>query len=86
MTRHAFRWDSLIFGLAFLFIVGHWAVWKQDLLSARELSLTASGVLIVLGVIGVAATLWTARPTRTTPPRYTDIQKGIDDEEADPQP
>jgi hypothetical protein len=63
MNRHPFRWESLSFGLLFLVAVGQWAVWKQDLLSPRQLSLTAAGVLIVLGVIGVAATLWHARPT-----------------------
>lgn len=83
MTRHPLRWDSLIFGLLFLLVVGHWAVWKQDLLTARELSLTASGVLILLGVIGVAATLWGARPG---PPPATTVPEGPDDEQAaDPQ-
>jgi hypothetical protein len=81
MTRHPFRWESLAFGLFFLASVGNWAVWKQDLLTPRELSLTASGVLIFLGVIGVAATLWQARPTPASTPT-----RGIDDEEVDPQP
>lgn len=82
MTRHPLRWDSLIFGLLFLLVVGHWAVWKHDLLSTRELSLTASGVLIFLGVLGVAATLWGARPT---PPASTTPSEGLDDDqEADP--
>lgn len=81
MTRHPLRWDNLVFGLLFLLAVGHWAVWKQDLLSARELSLTASGVLIFLGAIGVAATLWGARPT---PPASTNDPEGQQDEEADP--
>lgn len=83
MTRHPLRWSNLIFGLLFLLMVGHWAVWKQDLLSARELSLTASGVLIVLGLIGIAATLRGSRPTPST---STPITEGIDHEEADPQP
>lgn len=83
MTRHPLRWDNLIFGLLFLLAVGHWAVWKQGLLSTRELSLTASGVLILLGVIGVAATLW---GTRSTPPTTMHTPEGLDDEEADPQP
>ena len=46
MTRHPFRWSSLVFGLVFLAGVGQWAVWKQDWLTPRELSLTSSGVLI----------------------------------------
>ncbi len=47
MTRHSFRWEGLAFGLFFLSAVGNWAVWKQDLLTPRQLGLTASGVLIV---------------------------------------
>lgn len=83
MNRHPFRAESLIFGLLFLAAVGTWAVWKQDILTARELSLTASAVLIFLGVIGVAATLWQARPTPAPP---VNVQEGPDDEETDPQP
>ena len=64
MTRHSFRWEGLAFGLFFLSAVGNWAVWKQDLLTPRELGLTASGVLIVLGLLGVAATVWQTRPGR----------------------
>lgn len=82
MNRHPFRAESLIFGLLFLAAVGTWAVWKQDILTARELSLTASGVLIFLGVIGVAATLWQARPSPTP---STNVPEGTEDEEADPQ-
>lgn len=89
MNRHPLRWENLAFGLLFLAIVGNWAVWKQDLLTARELSLTASGVLIFLGVIGVAATIWQARPTpvATTTPTTptTSTTEGAFDEEADPQ-
>ncbi len=67
MNRHPFRWGSLSFGLIFLACAGSWAVWKQDLLTPREFSLTSAGVLIVLGVLGVAATLWQARPTTRSP-------------------
>lgn len=58
MTRHPFRWSSLAFGLMFLAGVGQWAVWKQDWLTPRELSLASSGVLIGLGLLGVIATFW----------------------------
>ena len=92
MTRHSFRWEGLVFGLFFLSGVGNWAVWKQDLLSPRELGLTASGVLIVLGLLGVAATVWQTRsarrplpaPTPETAPDTT--PEGPEDEEAHPQP
>jgi uncharacterized membrane protein YqjE len=83
MSRHPLRWDSLVLGLFFLAIVAGWAVWQQDLLSQRELSLAASGVLIVLGVIGVAASLWQSRPTPA--PSVTTTTEGDLHEEADPQ-
>ncbi len=80
MNRHPFRWERLAFGLFFLAAVGQWAVWRQDLLTPRQLSLTASGILIVLGVIGVIATLWHARPGTTPTPT-----EGQPHEEAHPQ-
>jgi len=87
MSRHPFRWESLAFGLFFLACVGNWAVWKQDLLTSRELSLTASGVLIFLGVIGVAGTLYRARPTPVRADEAAEpIPEGPHDEEAHPQP
>ena len=92
MTRHSFRWEGLVFGLFFLSAVGNWAVWKQDLLTPRQLGLTASGVLILLGLLGVAATVWQTRsatrahqipaPETTTDP----TPEGPEDEEAHPQP
>ncbi|MET0467128.1 MAG: hypothetical protein ABW075_11200 [Aeromicrobium sp.] len=82
MTRHPLRWENLIFGVLFVTFVANWAVWKQHLLTVRELSLTVSGVLIVLGAVGVVATLWKARPEPApTSPRT----EGASDEEADPQ-
>ena len=83
MTRHSLRWDSLAFGALFLAVAGNWAVWKQDLLTARQLSLSASGVLILLGLIGVAATVARSRSPRTTPDPTT--TEGTENEEADPQ-
>ncbi len=69
MNRHPFRWGSLVFAVLFFVAVGQWAVWHEDLLTSRQLSLTAAGVLIVLGLLGIAATLRRARPTSTpTPP------------------
>lgn len=62
MNRHPFRWGSFGSALFFLAAIGQWAVWREDLLTPRQLSLTAATVLIVLGVLGVAATLWQARP------------------------
>jgi hypothetical protein len=82
MNRHPLRWENLAFGLFFLAIVGNWAVWKRDVLTPREFGLTAAGVLIFLGVVGVAATLWQARPAKT--PSTTE-SNGNHDEAADPQ-
>lgn len=80
MTRHSFRWTNLVFGLFFLAIVGNWAVWERELLSTRDLSLTAAATLIVIGVLGTVGTLWPRRTT--THPTY----EGATHEEADPQP
>ena len=84
MTRHPFRWSSLAFGLMFLAGVGQWAVWKQDWLTPRELSLTSSGVLIGLGLLGVIATFWKPKPLTTTP-TLEDNPESSEDEEADSQ-
>ena len=100
MTRHSFRWEGLVFGLFFLSAVGNWAVWKQDLMSPRQFGLTASGVLIALGLLGVAATVWQTRPanrkaaaaapeatTEATTESTIDLTlEGPEDEEAHPKP
>lgn len=95
MRKHRFRWDSLVFGVFFLAVVGNWAVWKEDILDPRELALSASGVLILLGVLGIAATVWQARPTRPAVPGQPDdaddnptqtTPEGHEDEEAESQP
>ncbi len=92
MTRHSFRWEGLAFGLFFLSAVGNWAVWKQDLLTPRQLGLTASGVLILLGLLGVAATVWQTRPANRAQPVPTPettqdpIPEGPQDEATHPQP
>ncbi|MCL3819779.1 hypothetical protein [Aeromicrobium wangtongii] len=83
MNRHPFCWQNLVFGLFFLAIVGSWAVRKTDLLTTRELSLTAAAVLILLGLIGVAATLRPRRPNNT--PSQTEPEGEVH-EEAHPQP
>ncbi|KQX74889.1 hypothetical protein [Aeromicrobium sp. Root472D3] len=84
MNRHPFRWGSLAFSMMFLAAVGQWAVWRGDLLTSRQLSLTAAGVLIVLGLVGVAATLRQARPApAVTPPT---LEGDDHDEAAHPVP
>ncbi len=87
MTRHPFRWSSLAFGLFFLAGVGQWAVWKQDWLTPRELSLASSGVLIGLGLLGVIATFWKPKQLTTTTSDLEDnsSRERSEHEEADPQ-
>lgn len=86
MTRHPFRWSSLAFGLMFLAGVGQWAVWKQDWLTPRELSLTSSGVLIGLGLLGVIATFWKPKPlTATSSLEDNSSERSSEHEETDPQ-
>lgn len=86
MSRHRFCWTNAVFGLFFLAIVGNWAAWERDLLTPRELSLTAAGVLILIGVIGAAAALWPSTPQPA--PSYhptTTTPEGAHHEEADSQ-
>ncbi len=68
MTRHPFRWDAAAFGLFFVAVLGQWAVWEQDLLTPDDLAYLAATVLIVLGVLGIAATAIGGRPARRTAP------------------
>lgn len=86
MSKHPFRWSNLAFGLFFLAIVGNWAVWERDLLTPREFSLTAAGVLIVVGLIGATAALWPSPPTPSPSPLSAPTPEGAPHEEADPQP
>ncbi|MBC7631212.1 hypothetical protein [Aeromicrobium sp.] len=92
MSRHPIRWNSLLFGLLFLAVLGNWMVRTQDLLTTRQLSLTVSGVLILLGLAGVAATILKARPARPhAPPERktstsTPTPEGHHDEAADSKP
>ncbi|MDR7087693.1 hypothetical protein J2X11_002532 [Aeromicrobium panaciterrae] len=86
MTRHPFRWSSLVFGLLFLAGVGQWAVWKQDWLTPRELSLASSGVLIGLGLLGVVATFWKPKQLTSTPNlEENSSSERSENEEADTQ-
>ncbi|MFC5677593.1 hypothetical protein [Aeromicrobium endophyticum] len=90
MNRHPFRWLELTLGIVLLAAVGSWAVWHEDLLTPRQLSLSAAGVLIVLGIVGIAATLRGARPSTTSPSPAptvtTPTVEGDSHEEAHPLP
>ncbi len=68
MKRHAFRWDAVAFGLFFLAILGQWAVWEQDMLSPDDLGYIVAGALILLGLVGIVATVVSARSGHRTAP------------------
>ena len=71
-----------MFGLLFLGIAGIWALGTSDVISGEHLAVLGPGVLILAGVVGLAASLANGRnrrrsanrpatrPTATTPPRY----------------
>jgi len=67
MTRHPFRWDALIFGLFFLAVLTQWAVWEQDWLDQDDLAYLAAAGLIVLGVVGILATVVGNRSAKQAP-------------------
>lgn len=87
MNRHPFRWAELFVGAVLVAAVGSWAVWRVELLTARQLSLGSAGVLIVLGLTGIAATLRQARPGAPAPtPMYGPSEGDFDAPAPDPHP
>ena len=61
----------LVFGLRFLGIAGLWALGASDVISGESLAVLGPGVLIVAGVIGLAASLANGRNRRrSAPPAY----------------
>lgn len=81
MKRHPFRWDAIAFGLFFLAVLGQWAVWEMDVLTPDDLAYVAAGLLIVLGVLGIAGTAIGARTARRTVPFTPQARP-----EAEPEP
>lgn len=85
MTRHPFRWGGLAFGLLFAAVIAQWALSRSELLSPDEFAYIAAGVLIVLGAIGIVASVARPRPRPATPQSAAPIKEDRDDrEEADP--
>lgn len=85
MKRHPFRWEALVFGLFFLALVGTWTVWTAGLLNSDQLAYAAAGGLIVLGVVGIIASI-AAPPKRSVRPAPTIHEEVPDaDEETDAQ-
>ncbi|MGH3473997.1 MAG: hypothetical protein ACRDOT_03690 [Aeromicrobium sp.] len=85
MNRHPFRWDAIAFGLFYLAVLGQWAVWEQDLFEPDDLAYLAAGVLIVLGIVGIAGTAISARSDRRTAP-FTPQPAATTDDPTDDQP
>ena len=85
MNRHPFRWDALAFGLFFLAVLGQWAVWKQDLLDPDALGYITAGVLIALGVVGIAGTVLSARSNRRIAPFTPTPDRTVDPDDTTPE-
>lgn len=83
MSRHPVRWGSLFFGVVLATVVVVWAVAEQGLVSAEAAGAGVAVALIVIGVIGVVATIRVARPpTHSTGDQHGGRldTSGIDDE------
>lgn len=64
MRRHDLDVTSLVFGLIFLGVAATWALVQTELVTLPDLSLLGPAVLIVAGVVGLAATLAKGRRGR----------------------
>jgi hypothetical protein len=62
MKRHATDVVALSFGCAFLALVAVWALTKTISINLPSGGWLAAGLLVVIGVVGLAATL---RPNRS---------------------
>lgn len=64
MRRHDLDVTSLVFGLVFLGVAATWALVQSRLVAVPDLSLLGPAVLVVAGVVGLAATLAKGRRDR----------------------
>jgi len=67
MNPHPPRWGTFTLALLLALVLLGWAWWEQDLLDSEDAGLVLAIALIVLGVVGIAATAWRSRPRRTRP-------------------
>lgn len=61
MNRHPVRWGSVLSGLTFLVAAAAWAVLELDLVDLDGAGPVVAVALIVLGVVGIAATVVISR-------------------------
>jgi hypothetical protein len=61
---HSVKVPHLVFGLLVLGVAGIWALGASDAISGESLAVLGPGVLIVAGVIGLAASLANGRNRR----------------------
>ena len=66
----------LVFGLLFLGLAGIWALVVTDVINEDRLPVIAPALLIGAGVIGLAASLASARNRRRTPTPYVEPARG----------
>jgi hypothetical protein len=64
VRRHDLDVTSLVFGLIFLGVAATWALVQTELVTLPDLSLLGPAVLIVAGVVGLAATVAKGRRSR----------------------
>lgn len=67
MNRHPVRWGSALTGLTFLAVAAAWAVLELDVVDVEGAGPVVAVALIVLGVIGIAATVVVARRPHQPP-------------------
>lgn len=81
MRRHPIRWSALIFGLIYLGVIAirlmsQFDVWPAEIADARIWGVAGAITLIVVGIIGIIATVM----------RDRNFQKENHDQTSDPQP
>lgn len=64
-TERSVKVTHLVFGLFFLGLAGAWALVEADVINTDSLAVLAPGVLIIAGVIGLAASLASSRNRRS---------------------
>lgn len=67
MNRHPVRWGSALTGLTFLGAAVAWAVLELDVVDVDGAGLVVAVALIVLGVVGIVATVVVARRPQQPP-------------------